>query len=71
MCRNERGNAQSWKFKLLSMLLPSIPVIKFPKWPDIILDLSDIRFAIIFGMPNFDIRISPIRLPDLPNLSIG
>lgn len=53
------------------MLLPSIPVIKFPKWPDIILDLSDIRFAIIFGMPNFDIRISPIRLPDLPNLSIG
>lgn len=71
VCRNERGNAQSWKFKLISALLPSIPVIKFPKWPDIILDLSDIRFAIKFGMPNFDIRFSPIRLPNLPSLSIG
>ena len=53
------------------MLIPSIPVIKFPKWPDIILDLSDIRFGISISMPNFDPRISPIRLPDLPSLSIG
>jgi hypothetical protein len=70
VCRNERNNLQYWKFKLLSMLIPSIPVIKFPKWPDIILDLSDIRFGISISMPNFDPRISPIRLPNLPSLSI-
>ncbi len=71
VCRNERNNLQYWKFKLLSMLIPSIPVLKFPKWPDIVLDLSDIRFGISISMPNFDPRISPIRLPDLPSLWIG
>lgn len=71
VCRNERYNSQSWKFKLISMITPKIPVIKFPKWPDIILDLSDIRFGIDIALPNFDPRISPIRLPDLPSLSIG
>ncbi|MBC7503535.1 VCBS repeat-containing protein [Candidatus Gracilibacteria bacterium] len=71
VCRNERNNLQYWKFKLLSMLIPSIPVLKFPKWPDIVLDLSDIRLGINISMPNFIPRISPIRLPNLPNLSIG
>lgn len=71
VCRNERYNLQYWKFKLLSMLIPSPPVIRFPKWPDIILDLSDVRFGIDVALPTFDIRMSPIRLPNLPNLSIG
>ena len=70
-CRNERYTLQYWKFKLLSMLIPSIPVIRFPRWPDIVLDLSDIRLGIAVSLPNFEPRISPIRLPDLPSLSIG
>lgn len=53
------------------MLIPSVPVLKFPKWPDIILDLSDVRFGITIAMPNFDPRISPIRLPALPGLAVG
>lgn len=71
VCRNERNNLQYWKFKLLSSLIPSIPVLKFPKWPDIVLDLSNIRLGINISMPNFIPRISPIRLPSLPSLSIG
>jgi FG-GAP-like repeat len=71
VCRNERNNLQYWKFKLISMLIPSIPVIKFPKWPDIILDLSDIRLGINISMPNFIPRLSPIRFPSLPSLSAG
>ena len=71
VCRNERYNLQYWKFKLLSMLIPSLPVIKFPKFPDLVLDLSDIRMGISFTMPNFDPKISPIRLPNLPQLSLG
>jgi len=66
VCRNERSDLKHWKIKLISSLLPSIPVIRFPKWPDVVLDLSDIRFAIIISMPEFDPRISPIRLPNLP-----
>lgn len=71
VCRNERNNLQYWKFKLLSMLIPSIPVLRFPKWPDIILDLSDIRLGINVSMPNFVPRPSPIRFPSLPTLAVG
>jgi len=42
-CKNERWNLYHFIFKLISMILPQIPVIQFPKWPDIILDLHNIR----------------------------
>ncbi len=71
VCRNERNNLQYWKFKLISSLIPQIPVLKFPKWPDIVLNLADVRFGINIMMPNYDIRISPVRLPELPKLAFG
>ena len=71
VCHNERHNLDDWILKLISMIIPSIPIINFPKWPDIVLDLSDVRLGISISMPNFDPRISPIRLPSLPTLSIG
>ena len=58
VCRNERHNSQYWKFKLISMLIPTIPVIAFPKWPDIVLDLSDIRLGMSVTVPDFNFRIS-------------
>lgn len=70
VCRNERYNSQQWKFKLISAIIPKIPVINFPKWPDLVLDLSDIRLGINISVPDFNFRISPIRLPSLPNLSL-
>lgn len=70
VCRNERHNSQAWKFKLISAIIPQIPVISFPKWPDIVLDLSDVRLGIDIALPNFNFRISPVNLPSLPNLSL-
>lgn len=70
VCQNQRYTLDYWKFKLLSMLIPSLPVITFPKWPDIVLDLSDFRFAINVEVPNFTFNIMPIRLPNLPSLSL-
>lgn len=70
VCRNERHNSQKWKFKLISAIIPKIPVISFPKWPDIVLDLSDVRLGIDISVPDFNFRISPLRLPTLPNLSL-
>lgn len=70
VCRNERHNAQQWKFKLISAIIPQIPVISFPKWPDIVLDLSDVRLGIDISVPDFNFRISPMRLPSLPNISL-
>ncbi len=70
VCHNERYNAKNWKYKIISMLIPSIPIIQFPRWPDIVLDLSDIRLAILISMPNFQFNLKPIRLPALPSLTL-
>lgn len=70
VCRNERYNAQYWKFKIISMIIPTIPVIKFPRWPNIVLDLSDVQLGINISVPEFKFNLSPIKLPDLPNLSL-
>ncbi len=43
VCRNERHDAKFSLFKVISAIIPKIPVIKFPKWPDVMLDLSKIR----------------------------
>jgi hypothetical protein len=43
VCNNERYDLMGWIIKLISMLIPSIPIIQFPKWPDIIVDLHNIR----------------------------
>ena len=57
-----------FQFKLISMILPKFPIIKFPKWPDIILDLHNIRMGIIVEMPDFNITKRIITLPTLPKL---
>jgi hypothetical protein len=69
-CTNQRYNATDFKLKGLSMIIPSFPIIRFPRWPDIILDLSDVRFGIHIAVPNFQPRLNPIRLPNLPSLAL-
>jgi hypothetical protein len=70
VCRNERYNAQYFKFKLLSAIIPSAPIIRFPRWPNIILNLSDIRMAMNIKVPDFQFNLTPIRLPNLPNITL-
>ena len=70
VCQNQRWDLKYWKFKLLSAVIPSFPILQFPRWPDIVLDLSDIRFGILIRMPEFQFNITPIRLPDLPSLGL-
>jgi hypothetical protein len=52
------------------MLTPSIPVIQFPKWPDIILDLHNIRIGMKIIMPDFKFTKRPILLPNIPELHL-
>jgi hypothetical protein len=30
-------------FGIIDMLIPKLPIIRFPKWPDLIIDLHNIR----------------------------
>lgn len=69
-CKNERWNLWHFIFKLISAILPQIPVIQFPKWPDIILDLHNIRAGIRIKIPEFNFNPKPIVLPHLPRLSL-
>jgi hypothetical protein len=69
-CKNERQDLNGFIFKLISAVIPSPPIIEFPKWPDIILDFHNIRAGITIDMPEFDMNIRPIVLPTLPNLSL-
>ena len=78
ICTNERWANWGW-FLLLGLILPEIPIVQFPKWPDIVLDFSKISGAINITLPVISIRPTPIplpplpyiRLPDLPNISLA
>ncbi len=70
VCHNQRNSTLDWKLKILSALLPTPPVMKFPRWPDIVLDLSDIRLGINISVPDFKFNVKPIRLPNLPSLNL-
>jgi uncharacterized repeat protein (TIGR01451 family) len=69
-CKNERDDLQNFTFKLISAVIPSPPIIQFPKWPDIILDLHNIRAGMTVYMPDFEINMRPIVLPTLPLLGL-
>lgn len=69
-CKNERQDLQTFIWKLISIAIPSLPIIEFPKWPDIILDLHNVRAGLTVYMPDFEINMRPIVLPTLPNLQL-
>jgi hypothetical protein len=67
-CKNERWDLMEFIWKMISAVIPSIPVIQFPKWPDIIMDLHNIRAGLVITLPEFTFGTRPILLPTLPNL---
>jgi hypothetical protein len=67
-CKNERSDLIGFTLELISMLIPKIPIIKLPKWPDIVLDLHNIRLNMSIKMPEFDFNKKPIILPTLPKI---
>jgi len=69
-CKNERQDLQNFLFQLISAVIPSPPVIEFPKWPDIILDLHNVRAGINVYLPDFQVNLRPIVLPTLPALNL-
>jgi len=69
-CKNERQDLLDFEFKLIDMILPKFPVIQFPKWPDLILDLHNIRASINVKIPDVVINQRPLVLPNIPELTL-
>jgi len=69
-CKNERWDLLNYQFEIISMIMPKFAPIKFPKWPDIILDLHNIRAGLTIMVPDVNINMRPIILPTLPTLTL-
>lgn len=69
ICTNERWANFGW-WSLLGLILPDIPIITFPKIPDIVLDLSNMNALLDIELPILQIRTKPIPLPPLPYLRL-
>ena len=69
-CKNERHDLLNWQFQIISMIVPKIPVVRFPKWPDVIVDLHNIRASLDISLPEFQLDYKRIILPNLPNLNL-
>jgi len=68
-CTNERFTNFGW-FSMLGLVLPDIPIIQFPKIPDIVLDMSNINAKIDIELPILELRTTPLPLPPLPYISL-
>lgn len=68
VCHNERYNLKYSITKMVSAIVPKLPIIVFPKWPDIIIDLHNIRAWLNINLPEFSFKVKPIVLPQLPDL---
>ncbi len=66
VCRNERWNLQHWLWIIISLIIPPIPVIEMPRWPDIELDFSDVDLSLDIAYPVFNLSFYPVTLPDAP-----
>ncbi len=69
-CKNERYDLMYFVWKLVSAVIPKIPVIQFPKWPDIYIDLHNIRALLNIFLPEFEFNVRPIIIPTLPRLHL-
>lgn len=67
-CRNERFTLSL--SALLGLLIPEIPVIQFPKWPDLVVDLTDIDAQVTIPIPEIEFVAEEIILPELPRIAL-
>ena len=68
-CTNQRGSLIELLLKLF-LFIPEPPIIDLPKWPDIVLDISQIQAGLEISWPDVQFQAEPLVLPDLPTLTL-
>ena len=69
ICTNSRFGNFGY-FTLLGLVIPDIPIIKFPKWPDLVIDFSDLKGSIDIELPLLHFVLEPITLPKIPKVAL-
>ncbi len=68
LCTNERYNLSL--FFPIGITVPEVPPIPFPKWPDVVLDVSQINPNLNIIIPNINFVAEEIVFPQLPNIKL-
>ncbi|MEK7086146.1 MAG: hypothetical protein AAB953_03990, partial [Patescibacteria group bacterium] len=66
-CKNDRFSKLGILLQFF-MALPDPPVIPLPKWPDIVVDFSQIKTGVTIVWPDVVFRPEPIILPNIPTI---
>jgi hypothetical protein len=69
LCKNDRFTLKDFLMKFF-VVLPDIPVIPFPNWPDIILDVSDIKASVPITIPALRFVPENVVMPKLPQVKL-
>jgi|GEM_PF-207138 len=64
-CKNQRFSLFELLLKLFAFI-PEPPIIQFPKWPDIVIDFSQIQMGITIVWPQIKFVPEPLKIPSLP-----
>lgn len=68
-CKNDRFSKLALLLQIFAAL-PEPPVIPLPKWPDLVVDLSQIKTGVQIVWPDVTFRPEPIHLPDIPQITL-
>lgn len=66
--RNERWNLQHWMSIVIPQIIPKIPVIEMPRFPDVTADYSKMDTSIDPEIPDYNITFKPLPLPRAPSV---
>jgi uncharacterized repeat protein (TIGR01451 family) len=77
-CTTSRYTLMEFLLKIFAFI-PSPPVIPFPKWPDIYMDLSEVRTGLKILWPEVKFmpekiifpKVPRLTLPDVPNVNVN
>lgn len=68
-CQTERFTLTELIAKLF-VAIPTPPIIQLPKWPDIIMDFSQIEAGLKIVWPEIDFQPLSLQLPKLPQIDL-
>lgn len=68
-CTTSRLSLTELMMKMF-VTIPSPPIVDLPKWPDIVIDISNIQAGVTLYFPEFIFEPEPLTLPKIPQISI-
>ncbi len=69
-CRVDRGGLVLSTFQMFMGIIPTPPIVYFPRLPNLTLDLTQLKGGVTIPVPKPDIRFVPIIFPKVPRLSL-